>query len=118
MVLHRDRPGRITHEFDAVSKGQTVVVSIKALSGKTAGGRNPSGKVSDANAELLFLCLARAPKRLLVLTDERFYTLFKKESDGKLPPGVELLHISLPQGIKEKLERARQIASREVSPAD
>lgn len=105
------------HEFDAVSRDHTVVVSIKALSGKTAGGKNPSGKVKDANAELLFLSLVQASRRLLVLTDESFFRLFKRESDGKRPPGVELLHVPLPQSIKEKVERARQIASREVSPS-
>ncbi len=104
------------HEFDAVSKDQTLVASIKALSGRTARGRNPSGKVNDANAELLFLSLVRASRRFLVLTDESFFRLFERESDGKRPPGVELLHVPLPQSIREKLERARKIASREVSP--
>ncbi len=115
-VGRKDDGNTATHEFDAVSKDQTVVVSIKALSGRTAGGRNPSGKVNDANAELLFLSLVRASRRLLVLTDDSFFKLFKRKSDGKRPPGVELLHVPLPHSIREKLERATQIASKEVSP--
>ena len=38
------------HEFDAVSEDRGVVASIKAASGLTAGGRNPSGKIKDCIA--------------------------------------------------------------------
>ncbi len=104
------------HEFDAVSEDGTIVVSIKALTGKTAGGRNPSGKIKDAYAELMFLGLAQAAKKYLVLTDKNFFQLFHRQSDGKRPLGVELMLILLPGWIKKKVDLAKDGASEEVFP--
>lgn len=105
------------HEFDAVSSDGTVVASVKATSGRTAGNKNPSGKIKDAYAELHFLGLVDAPSRILVLTDRDFYELFSRESDGKRPPGVELLHVNLPSDIQRRVEIAKRAASDEVSPS-
>ncbi len=105
------------HEFDAVSQDQTIVASVKASSGRTHGGRNPAGKISTANAELLFLSLVRAPRRILVLTDPHFFAIFRKQSDGKVPPGVQVLRIQLPLRILNRLRKAERRTSSEVSPA-
>lgn len=40
-----------THEFDAVSEDGRVVASIKSTSGKTSGGKLPSGEIRAAQAE-------------------------------------------------------------------
>jgi hypothetical protein len=104
------------HEFDAVSADGTIIAAIKASSGRTARNRNPSGKIKDAYAELLFLSLVQAPRKYLVLTDREFFEIFSKESDGKRPPGVELLHVALPEDLKRRVEVAKNAASDEVSP--
>lgn len=104
------------HEFDAVSTDGTVVAAVKASSGRTARNRNPSGKIKDAYAELLFLSLVQSPRRYLVLTDREFFDIFSKESDGKRPTGVELLHIPLPTELQRRVEAAKNAASDEVSP--
>ena len=49
------------HEFDAVSEDGQIVAAIKSASGKTSGGKNPSGKVQGVEAELYYLTLVSAP---------------------------------------------------------
>ena len=39
-----------------------------------------------------FLSLVKAEIKLLVLTDEKFYVEFKKDSDGLLPPSIKICH--------------------------
>ncbi len=99
-----------------MSTDGTVVAAVKASSGRTARNRNPSGKIKDAYAELLFLSLVQSPRRYLVLTDREFFDIFSKESDGKRPTGVELLHIPLPTELQRRVEAAKNAASDEVSP--
>lgn len=109
--------GAAEHEFDAVSDDRNTVASVKASSGRTAGNRNPSGKIKDAYAELLFLSLVKAPRRFLVLTDPSFFDIFQRGSDGKLPPGIEIVHLELPAERQERLGKATRVASREVTPS-
>ena len=106
-----------THEFDAVSGDGKIVVSVKASSGKTTGGKGPSGKIKDSYAEVFFLSrLQKRDKRFLVLTDREYYELFKKDSDGKIPEGVEMMNIEPPEHLAEEVHKARKKASEEVSP--
>ena len=49
------------HEFDAVSADGRIVAGIKASSGLTSTGKNPSGKINSAVAELYYLSLVDAP---------------------------------------------------------
>jgi len=104
------------HEFDAVSEDRTEVASVKASSGLTTGGKLPVGKTKDAYAELHFLSLVIAPRRLLVLTDPDFYRIFTKVSDGKLPAGAEVVHLPLPPELEQRVRAARTVAFAEVSP--
>jgi hypothetical protein len=104
------------HSFDAVSQDGRIVTSVKASSGLTKGGKLPVGKTKDSFTELHFLSLVEAPYRFLVLTDPDFHQIFVGVSDGKLPPGVEILHIPLPGDLQAKVGAARAVASSEVTP--
>jgi hypothetical protein len=105
-----------THEFDAVSADGTIVTSIKAHSGKTSGNRNPVGKINSTFTEVLFLGLVKeAKKKYLVLTDPEFHSIFRNKSDGKLPEGVELLHLPLPPEIQARVNEDKKKASLEMT---
>jgi hypothetical protein len=105
-----------THEFDAVSADGSIVAAIKSSSGKTSGGKFPSGKVSAAYQELYFLSLAEAARhRILVLTDHEFHQIFKSHSDGRLAPGLELMLIPLPPELREQVQVVQEEASQEMS---
>jgi hypothetical protein len=104
-----------THEFDAVSEDGRIVASIKSASGKTAGGKNPSGKIKDSIAELYFLSLATAPIRMLVLTSPEFHAIMSGVLAGRLAAGLSLKLVPLPQDIQERVEHVQKAASQEVS---
>ena len=103
-----------THEFDAVSSDGRIVVAVKSASGKTAGGKNPSGKIKDVEAELYYLLLIQAPVRILVLTSEGFYRIMRQRLDGRLADGIKLQLMLLPPEIQEQVNQIQQIASKEV----
>lgn len=69
------------YEFDAVSADRRIVAGIKSSSGKTSGGRRPSGKIAAAYRELYYLSLADAECRILVLTDPEFHQIMTSECD-------------------------------------
>jgi len=104
-----------THEFDAVSADGRIVVGIKSSSGKTSGGRHPSGKIAAAYKELYFLSLVKAERRILVLTDREFYRILGNDCDGKLAPGLELMLIPLPPELEQQVQVVQEAASQEMS---
>ena len=104
-----------THEFDAVSADGRTVVGIKSSSGKTSGGRFPSGKVAAAYQEPYFLSLAQAERRILVLTNPEFHKIFSRHSDGKVAPGLKLKLIPLSPELGEQAQAVQRAASQEMS---
>ncbi|MCL6447252.1 MAG: hypothetical protein K6U04_03725 [Armatimonadetes bacterium] len=103
------------HEFDAVSDDGTIVASIKTAGGKTARGRVPSGKIKNAEAELYYLTLVSASKRLLVFTSQEFYQIMSARLEGRLAPGLSLKLVLLPRNMQEEIKRIQRVASNEVS---
>lgn len=103
------------HEFDAVSADGTIVAGIKSASGKTGGGRRPAGKIASAYQELYFLSLVRAERRILVLTAPDFYEILRKDCDGKLAAGLELMLIELPPLLKAQVQVVQTIAREEMA---
>ena len=103
-----------THEFDAVATDGSIVGSIKSLSGKTAGGNRPAAKYSTCLAELYFLSLVKAPKRLLVLTTPDFHSMFMRYIEGRLIPGVEIELMKLPVELQSEVDQVAALASGEV----
>jgi hypothetical protein len=109
------RPGG-RHEFDAVSSDRNVVVSVKSASGRTSGGRIPSGKIKDSIAELYYLSLVEARIRRLVLTTPEFFEIFVKTTCGAVAEGIEVVCMPLPPAIQEQVDLIVREASREVTP--
>lgn len=105
-----------THEFDAVAEDRSIVASIKSLSGNTASGKRPAGKYASCLAELYFLTLVDAPRRILVLTTPSLHTMFARYMQGRLHPGLEIELIVVPPEIQAEVDRIKNIASGEVSP--
>lgn len=113
-VLNLTTGGR--HEFDAVSPDGQIVASIKATSGKTAGGKIPSGKFNNAISELYYLTLLDAPVRMLVLTYPPFREMLVAKVKGALVPGITLECVPLPDYMQREVDRVLAVASKEVSP--
>ncbi len=104
------------HEFDAVAADGLIIASVKSASGRTAGGKIPSGKIKDCIAELYFLSLVEAPRRVLILTSPKFYDLFVRTMRGKVASGIEVIHLSLPADVQAEVTAVQERASAEVFP--
>jgi hypothetical protein len=119
IVFHRQRvklqPGGY-HEFDAVSDNGRVVASIKTAPGGGSGARHSSTKVTNCIAELYFLSLARANKKLLVLTSAEFHQMFLAAMAGKIPNGVQVVHIPLPAEIQDRVAAVQRASGDETQP--
>jgi len=104
-------------DFDAVSSDNTIVSNISTSSGITSGGKNPSGKIQKLRADMLFLLMVKAEKRLIVLTEKGMYDLcLKEKSNGRVPLEVEFVLVELPESLAKSLQDAKSVASKEVSP--
>jgi hypothetical protein len=107
------------HTFDAVSydeKGNPLIIAaITTHSGRTSGGNYPSGKVDGTFRDLYLLCLARAPKNIMILTNSEFLEIFRSRSDGKSTPGMELKYCPLPPDAQRQIETVHANASREMT---
>lgn len=105
-----------THEFDAVATDGSIVASIKSHSGKTARGKRPAAKYQACLAEVYFLSLVDAPKRVLVLTTPDWHEMFVRYIKGRLAPGVEIELLKLSPELQAQVDKIRDVASDEVSP--
>lgn len=102
------------HAFSAVSDDGRVVASIKTLSGRTSSGKNPSGKINNAVAELHYLSQVTAARKLLVLTNAEFHTILSRKMEGRMPSGVALKLIPLPPAMARRVREVQGRASKEV----
>ena len=102
------------HQFGAVSEDGNIVASVKSLSGRTTGENLPTAKINSSYAEIYYLSLVQAEKRLLVLTDLEFYRLFCKQSKGMVIRGVDILHCPLPPELERVKNEVRIAASAEI----
>jgi hypothetical protein len=104
-------------DFDAVSTDDTVVASISTSGGKTSSGKLGVGKLHKLRSDMLFLMLAEAKRRLMILTEPDMLELCEKERQGgRVPPGIEYFLAELPHDLARRLRDARDVASREVQP--
>ena len=104
-------------EFDAVSADASIVAAIKTSSGLTSGGNFPTGKVNSCIADLWYLNLVEAPRRLLVLTNPMFYEIFAARMEGAIPSGIEVLVLPLSAEIQSEVDRVVKTASAEMGRA-
>jgi hypothetical protein len=102
--------------FDAVSADNSIVANISTSNTKTARGKLAAGKIQKIRADVLFLLMAQADKRLIVLTERDMFDFWEAEKrSGRVPLKIEFLRVELPADISESLKEARRIASEEVS---
>jgi hypothetical protein len=103
-----------SHEFDAISVDNRIVAGIKSSSGKTSGGRIPSGKISSAFEELYYLSRVDAEQKILVLTDQEFFNLMMSKTNGKLPADIRVVYCPLSPELEEIAKSIRRDASDEI----
>jgi hypothetical protein len=108
----RDCEGK--HEFDAVSLNGKIVAEIKTASGRTSGGKHPSGKRASAFEQLYFLSLVEADTKLLIITDTEFFEIMKARTAGTVPSDIELVICPLPPHLAEIVLSITSEASEEI----
>jgi hypothetical protein len=104
-------------DFDAVSSDDRMVASISTSGGKTSSGKLAVGKLHKLRADMLFLTMVTAERRLMVLTEpDMFEVCLKEQRGGRVPAGIEFHLVALPAELAGNLRTAREQASREVRP--
>ena len=112
-ALLKLQPGG-NHEFDAVSEDDQIVCSIKTSSGLTSGGNIPQGKLTSCITEIYYLNLIQAQSSQLILTNEEFFRIFQKTTEGKIAEGVVITHLGLPPQMQLKVDEVIRKASDEM----
>jgi len=108
----RDCEGK--HEFDAVSSNGRIVAEIKTASGRTSGGKHPSGKRAPVFEQLYFLSLVKAYEKLLIITDAEFFEIMKGRTAGIVPADIKLVKCPLPPHLAEIVYSITNEASKEI----
>ena len=104
--------------FDAVSEDGRIAVEVSTSSLRTASGGMGAGKLNRIWKSILFLSMARASRRILVLTQPDMYERWLSEKQaGRVPSSVEFMHAPLPAELCGRLAEAKDEASAEVMPA-
>jgi hypothetical protein len=102
------------HYFDAVSVDGRIAAEIKVASGRTSGGKHPSGKRASAFEQLYFLALAKTEVKLLVLTNPEFFEIMKAKTAGIVPADIQLLRCPLPPELARIVFSVTSEASDEI----
>ena len=104
-------------DFDAVSADEKVIATISTSSSLTSGGKHGVGKMMKLRSDMLFLIMAAAERRLVVLTEADMYKRCLAEVEGgRVPPEVEFVLAAIPAELRTRLEQAKAKSSAEVSP--
>ena len=101
-------------EFDGVSADSSVVVQIINHGGYTSGGKLPSAKIKNTYADCYFLNLTHAKRKILAITNQEFFSIFKDKSQGFLND-IEVLFIDLSDELKEMAKKVIKSASEEMA---
>ena len=110
-------PGGV-FDFDAVSDDRNIVANISTSGSKTASGKHAVGKILKVRSDIYFLLLAKANRKLMLLTEQEMYKQWLKECDnGRVPNSIEFVHVEIPGDLDDRLRASRSKASLEVSPA-
>jgi hypothetical protein len=86
------------YKFDLVSPNGSIIGEVKNYVSPTKSGKRPSAKIAHASEGCLFLMHAEgAKKRLLILTDRNFYTLYKNARQGQMAKanGIEIMLVEV-----------------------
>ena len=88
---------------------------MKAHSGATSGGKNPSAKINSALLEIYFLMLVPADERILILTNPEFFEIFIHKTKGRVVPEVRVESMPLPPDMQAQVEAVTKRASDEMA---
>jgi hypothetical protein len=99
------------HSFDLVSENNQIIGEVKSHQ-LTISGNNPSGKIQDTYGSCLMLEKIQARKKLLLLTDEKFYKLFSRYSGGKISKDIEIVFIK--QNLENNIIDSKPTQQKEV----
>ena len=118
--FHHERVGLSAggvFDFDAVSEDRNIIATISTSGAKTASGKHAVGKLLKIRSDMLFLVMAKAQRRVVVLTERGMFDLCRKELEGgRVPEGIEFVHAEIPDALAARLAAARSVASKETSP--
>ena len=106
-----------TAPLDAVSEDGTIGAIISTSLAETPSDPVGRGKLSKLRADLYFMLLATGIKRrLIIFTEPSMQRLADQErADGRIPRDIETLLARITdQGVRDRLDRARENASREM----
>lgn len=104
-------------DFDAVSDDDKIVATISTSNSFTAGGKHAVGKLMKLRSDMLFLTMAEAERRVIVLTERDMYERCIAEKDGgRVPPEIEFVLAQIPEELRLRLQKAKAASSKEVSP--
>ncbi len=121
-------PSRGIVRDDVTSARRTYITSLvrvrlhqRAFRERVLGNRFATAKIQKIKCDALYLLNVKgARRRVLIFTDRGMWRQFRKEAEAGRFPGprkVELCHIELPHAITQRLQRARKVASNEVTPS-
>lgn len=104
-------------DFDAVSADEKIIATISTSSSLTSSGKYGVGKMMKLRSDMLFLIMAAAERRLVVLTEEDMYKRCLAEvGGGRVPPETGFVLAVLPAELRTRLDMAKAKSSAEVSP--
>ena len=103
--------------FDAVSDDGSIVANISTSGTRTGTGKNAAGNIHKVRSDIFFLLLAKADRKLMLLTEKEMYERWLKECEnGRVPDSIEFVHVKIPQELNARLRASKKSASREVTP--
>ena len=103
-------------DFDAVSTDGTIVANISTSGSKTVRGKHGTGKMLKVRSDIFFLLLAKAHRKLVLLTESDMCERWLSEvENGRVPDSIEFVHVEIPDDLDLKLKASREAASREVT---
>ena len=103
-------------DFDAVSADGEIVAVISTSGFRTATGRPGVGKMHKIRSDMYFLLLAKGRRSLVLLTEEDMYARWLKEIEiGRVPTGIEFVHVEIPEHLNAELRDSRRKASQEMT---
>ncbi|MBI2099299.1 hypothetical protein HYT45_02700 [Candidatus Uhrbacteria bacterium] len=103
------------HGFDIVSKDedQTIIGGIKAHS-LNKNGKIKSGQMKSVFAELYFLSLIKAKKKLLIFTNKKFHQNFLERTKGQILPDIKIKYCPLSKDLEDKAAQIHKDSSDEI----
>ncbi len=102
-------------DFDAVSEDLSIVATISTSGRKTSAGKEAAAKIHKLRADMLFLTMVEAKRRVIVLTEKDMHEKCEEEFlGGRVPQEIEFVCASIPDELRQRLTTARSKAAGEA----